>query len=94
LRAPPNRAGRTNQLVEAALNGAARGGAPTELIQALPSPENSANDLMLRKCFENGLLLLSCGDSTIRFCPPLITTSEQIEVGLEIFLDVLKTVAG
>ena len=38
------------------------------------------------KCFENGLLLLSGGDSTIRFCPPLITTSEQIEVGLEIFL--------
>jgi len=51
-------------------------------------------DLMLRKCFENGLLLLSGGDSTIRFCPPLITTSEQIEVGLEIFSDVLKTVAG
>ena len=31
--ASPNRAGRTNQLVEAALNGAARGGATTELIQ-------------------------------------------------------------
>jgi 4-aminobutyrate aminotransferase-like enzyme len=29
---------------------------------------------------------LSGGDSTIRFCPPLITTPEQIEVGLEIFL--------
>jgi len=29
----PNRAGRTNQLVAAALNGAARAGAPTELIQ-------------------------------------------------------------
>jgi 4-aminobutyrate aminotransferase-like enzyme len=57
-------------------------------------PDKKIRDLMLRKCFENGLLLLSCGDSTIRFCPPLITTSEQIEVGLEIFLDVLKTVAG
>jgi len=33
LVASPNRAGRTNQLVEAALNGAARAGAPTELIQ-------------------------------------------------------------
>jgi 4-aminobutyrate aminotransferase len=57
-------------------------------------PDKKIRDLMLRKCFENGLLLLSCGDSTIRFCPPLITTSEQIEVGLEIFSDVLKTVAG
>jgi multimeric flavodoxin WrbA len=33
LVASPNRAGRTNQLVAAALNGAARAGAPTELIQ-------------------------------------------------------------
>ena len=47
--ASPNRAGRTNQLVEAALNGAARGGAPTELIQALPLPENSANALGLAR---------------------------------------------
>ncbi len=55
-------------------------------------PDKKIRDLMLRKCFENGLLLLSCGDSTIRFCPPLITTSEQIEVGLEIFSHVLKQV--
>jgi 4-aminobutyrate aminotransferase len=55
-------------------------------------PDQKIRDLMLRKCFENGLLLLSCGDSTIRFCPPLITTSEQIEVGLEIFSHVLKQV--
>ncbi len=33
LVASPNRDGRTNQLVEAALKGAARAGAPTELIQ-------------------------------------------------------------
>ena len=33
LVASPNREGRTNQLVAAALNGAARAGAPTELIQ-------------------------------------------------------------
>jgi 4-aminobutyrate aminotransferase len=56
--------------------------------------DKKIRDLMLRRCFENGLLLLSCGDSTIRFCPPLIVTSEQIEIGLEIFSDVLKSVAG
>jgi 4-aminobutyrate aminotransferase len=58
------------------------------------TPDKKVRNLMLRKCFEHGLLLLSCGDSTIRFCPPLITTKEQIEIGLEIFADVLKQIAG
>ncbi|MBC7876553.1 MAG: aminotransferase class III-fold pyridoxal phosphate-dependent enzyme [Anaerolineales bacterium] len=42
---------------------------------------------------ENNLLLLSCGtyDNTIRWIPPLNVTSEQINDGLKIFEDVLKT---
>lgn len=42
---------------------------------------------------ENNLLLLSCGtyDNTIRWIPPLNVTSEQINEGLKIFGDVLKT---
>lgn len=58
------------------------------------TPDKNLRNTMLRKCFEHGLLLLSCGDSTIRFCPPLITTTEHVEIGLEIFADVLKQVAG
>jgi len=34
--------------------------------------------------FRKGLLLLSCGKSTIRFAPPLIITEAEISVGLEI----------
>ena len=34
--------------------------------------------------FREGLLLLSCGQSTIRFAPPLIITSHEVKVGLEI----------
>lgn len=34
--------------------------------------------------FRKGLLLLSCGKSTIRFAPPLVITEAEIKVGLEI----------
>ncbi len=34
--------------------------------------------------FREGLLLLSCGQSVIRFAPPLILTSHEVNVGLEI----------
>ncbi|MCF8039173.1 MAG: acetyl ornithine aminotransferase family protein [Desulfohalobiaceae bacterium] len=49
-------------------------------------------DKILKRCFENGLLLLSCGESTVRFCPPLVVDQEQISVALEIFSGVLKEV--
>ncbi len=35
--------------------------------------------------FERGLLLLGCGKSVIRISPPLCTTKEQIDEGLNIF---------
>jgi 4-aminobutyrate aminotransferase len=34
--------------------------------------------------FRQGLLLLSCGQSVIRFAPPLVITSHEVKVGLEI----------
>jgi 4-aminobutyrate aminotransferase len=43
--------------------------------------------------FKKGLLLLSCGKSTIRFAPPLIITEEEIKIGLTI-LDECLTELG
>jgi 4-aminobutyrate aminotransferase len=34
--------------------------------------------------FRRGLLLLSCGKSTIRFAPPLVLTEAEVDVGLDI----------
>jgi 4-aminobutyrate aminotransferase len=34
--------------------------------------------------FRKGLLLLSCGKSTIRFAPPLVITEHEVEVGLRL----------
>lgn len=37
------------------------------------------------KAFYKGLLLLGCGESAIRFCPPLVLTIEQAETAMKIF---------
>jgi 4-aminobutyrate aminotransferase len=42
-------------------------------------------DQVMQRCFEKGLLLLSCGESTLRFCPPLIVTPEEVVTAVEIF---------
>lgn len=47
-------------------------------------------DSILNACFRKGLLLLTCGLSTIRFIPPLIIEKDEFERGLEIFAGALK----
>jgi 4-aminobutyrate aminotransferase len=48
-------------------------------------------DHLLNEAFYSGLLLLGCGKAAIRFCPPLVITSEQIEAGLAILGEILAT---
>ena len=37
------------------------------------------------KDFHRGLLLLGCGESAIRFCPPLCVTDAELELGVRLF---------
>jgi 4-aminobutyrate aminotransferase len=53
------------------------------------TPDPKLRDRVMHKCFESGLLLLSCGESTLRLCPPLIVSREEIDTALEIFDSVL-----
>jgi 4-aminobutyrate aminotransferase len=39
--------------------------------------------------FERGLLILGCGETSIRLCPPLIVTEHEATVALEILEDAL-----
>ncbi len=55
-------------------------------------PDAKVRDQVMQKSFESGLLLLSCGESTLRFCPPLIVTRAEIDAGVKIFGAVLKAV--
>jgi len=49
-------------------------------------------DEMIQAAFQSGLLLLGCGDSAIRFCPPLCVSEEQVSVCLKMLDDVLAEV--
>ena len=53
-------------------------------------PDAALRDQAMNKCFEKGLLLLGCGESTLRFCPPLIVTEEESAMAVEIFDAVLS----
>ena len=46
------------------------------------SPAPKARDAIVDAAFRRGLLLLPCGPSVVRFCPPLCLTKRQVEIGL------------
>jgi 4-aminobutyrate aminotransferase len=47
---------------------------------------------ILKAAFERGLILLPCGEYTIRFCPPLCINETQLDVGLKLFDEALATI--
>ncbi len=49
------------------------------------APDAQLRDRIEMECFNNGLIILGCGASTIRFSPPLILTKGNVDVALEIF---------
>lgn len=51
-----------------------------------------ARDRIIAESFARGLLLLPCGASTVRFCPPLCLSARQVEIGLELFGQALRAV--
>ncbi len=44
---------------------------------------------IIQEAFQKGLLLLGCGESAIRFSPPLVVTEEEVEIACSIFDQVL-----
>jgi 4-aminobutyrate aminotransferase len=58
-----------------------------ELVKDRETKERAGDwrDQLIQKAFHKGLLLLGCGQNTIRICPPLTVSSEEVEVFLHIF---------
>jgi 4-aminobutyrate aminotransferase len=52
-------------------------------------PASGLRDEVVQACFRQGLLLLGCGASTLRFCPPLVITREQCDTAVDILDGVL-----
>jgi 4-aminobutyrate aminotransferase len=43
-------------------------------------------------CFEKGLLILGCGETSLRLCPPLIVSEDEATVALDILEEALSQV--
>lgn len=55
-------------------------------------PAPRLRDRVIDAAFHRGLLLLPCGPSTLRFCPPLCLTPRQVEIGLDLVEEALTDV--
>lgn len=49
------------------------------------APDAELRERVERGCFERGLIILGCGASSIRWSPPLILSTEQADVAVDIF---------
>lgn len=54
------------------------------LDRATHEPAADIRNQIVDICFQKGLLVLGCGESTIRLCPPLVITPEQADTALNI----------
>jgi len=61
-----------------------------EIVKPDKSIDPAQRDKILREAFKERILLLPCGDSVIRFSPPLVITSEEIDLALEKFETAMK----
>jgi 4-aminobutyrate aminotransferase len=59
----------------------------TEFTTAQGQPDGAAARQITQSCFEQGLLLLTCGSysQVVRWIPPLIASSAQVDEALRIF---------
>lgn len=60
------------------------------------TPNKEAVNAIIAECTKNGLIMESAGTygNVIRFLAPLVITDEQIDAGLEIYENAIKTVIG
>ncbi|MHC1754465.1 MAG: aminotransferase class III-fold pyridoxal phosphate-dependent enzyme [Methanosarcina sp.] len=64
-----------------------------EIVKSDKSIDPVRRDRIIREAFKDGVLLLPCGDSVIRFSPPLVMTDEEADLGLDKFEKALRRAA-
>ncbi len=58
--------------------------------KAKREPAAAVRDRAVTLAFERGLLVLGCGENSIRLCPPLIVSEQEADVALDILEDALS----
>jgi 4-aminobutyrate aminotransferase len=62
--------------------------------QATRTPAKALCDALITRAYHNGLILLSCGQSTVRFMPPLMVSCSDVDEALELLQLSLTQVVG
>lgn len=62
------------------------------LMTAVDLPSGTHREQVVQAAFHRGLLLLGCGETALRFCPPLCITAEEVNTCLRILDGVLGAV--
>jgi 4-aminobutyrate aminotransferase len=53
-------------------------------------PDHDTAEALQRACFDRGLLVLTCGQRSIRLAPPLVVNDDQADTALSILADALE----
>jgi 4-aminobutyrate aminotransferase len=56
------------------------------------SPNPALREQVIQTAFRRGLLLLGCGESAIRFCPPLCVTAAQVDTAVRVLGEVIGSI--
>jgi 4-aminobutyrate aminotransferase len=54
---------------------------------------HQAANAVEQEAFERGLLVLECGEATIRLCPPLIVDEEAVDTAIRLFAEAIAAAA-
>lgn len=65
-----------------------------EIVKPDKSIDPATRNRIVREGYKQGIMLLGCGESVIRFSPPLVMTEEEADEGLERFEEAVKRVVG
>ena len=57
------------------------------------TPAGEQRDQIVDVAFEHGVLILGCGETSIRLCPPLIVTQQEADIALDILEDCIQLAA-
>jgi 4-aminobutyrate aminotransferase len=55
------------------------------------APAVKEREAVIQRCFRKGLLLLGCGESGIRFSPPLVVTKRQVDIACRILEEAFRS---
>lgn len=61
--------------------------------QETREPAGALRDRIVELAFERGLLILGCGETSIRLCPPLIVNQHEADIALDILEESLQLAA-